>query len=41
MLFDVLVHDCHGWHRSQSPSYKRDIDATSQAFFEQLSEEHY
>ena len=27
-LFDVLVHDWHGWHRSQSPSHKSDIDAS-------------
>ena len=27
-LFDVAVHDWHGWHRSQSPSHKTDTDAS-------------
>ena len=27
-LFDMIVHDWHGWHRSQSPSHKGDTDAS-------------
>ena len=27
-LFDLIVHDWHGWHRSQSPSHKTDTDAS-------------
>ena len=27
-LFDAVVHEWHGWHRSQSPSHKTDTDAS-------------
>ena len=27
-LFDIVVHDWHGWHRSQSASHKADTDAS-------------
>ena len=27
-IFDAVVHDWHGWHRSQSPSHKTDTDAS-------------